>query len=100
MNEQDGTISLSMSSMVRRSDDHLAAETGDELVLMSINRGNYYGLDPIGADIWRRMETPRTILDLCLSLMKDYEADEATIRRDVLALLERLVAEGLIEISI
>lgn len=99
MKKQDEVPSLSLSSMVRRNEDHLAAEAGDELVLMSTHRGNYYGLDPIGADIWQRLETPQTISDLCQSLAQVYDADEATICRDVVALLGKLAGEGLIEVS-
>ncbi len=98
MSTQNREQSLSPDSTVRRSEDHLAAELGDELVLMSGVRGNYYGLDAIGADIWGRLGQTVSVADLCAALGREYDADAETIRRDVLALLSKLAEEGLIEV--
>lgn len=89
---------LTLSSKIRRSDDSLSAEVDDALVLMSIDRGNYYSLDVIGADIWRQLEHWITVSELCAILGKEYDADPETIGRDVLALLYALAKECLIEI--
>lgn len=90
---------ITLCSTICRSENQLSAAIDDELVLMSVEKGNYYGLDAIGTDIWQRLEGPVMVADLCTALGKDYVADAETIRRDVLALLERLMAEGLIEIK-
>lgn len=90
---------LSLASTIWRSDNSLAAEIDDELVLMSVEKASYYGLDAIGADIWRRLSKPVLVSDLCTALGNEYDADAGTIRRDVFVLLERLAAEGLIEIK-
>jgi Coenzyme PQQ synthesis protein D (PqqD) len=87
---------LSLSSLVRWSDDQLAATVDQEVVILSVERGSYYGLDDIGSDIWQQMATPVSVGALCDALVGKYEADRATIERDVLALLETLVAEGLV----
>ncbi len=98
MSTQSSEQSISIDSTIRRREDHLAAGLGDELVLMSGARGNYYGLDAIGADIWRRLEQAVSVADLCAALGREYDADAETIRRDVLALLRQLAGEGLIEV--
>ena len=89
---------ITLASTVSRSEDQLSAEIDNELVLMDIEQGNYFGLDAIGTDIWRRLDGPVVVSDLCAALGEEYDADADTIKRDVLALLERLIAEGLIEI--
>lgn len=89
---------LSLSSKIRRSENSLSAEVDDALVLMSIEKGNYYSLDAIGADIWRRLERRIAVSELCEILGEEYDADPETIRRDVLALLDALAKECLIEI--
>jgi Coenzyme PQQ synthesis protein D (PqqD) len=90
---------ISLASTVSRSEDHLSAEIDNELVLMDIDHGNYYGLDSIGADIWRRLDEPVVVSDLCTALLGEYDVDADTICRDVLALLERLATEDLIQIN-
>lgn len=89
---------LSLASKICRSEDHLAAEIDEELVLMSVEQGNYYGLDAIGADIWKRLDGEVLVSDLCSALEKEYDANAATIQSDVLALLEQLAAEKLIKV--
>lgn len=88
---------LSLNSTICRSKELLSTQIDDEMVLMSIERGNYYGLDAIATDIWQRLEQPLAVVDLCAALAKEYDADTETINRDVLALLEQFVAEGFIE---
>jgi len=90
------TATLSSSSMVRRSDDQIAARVDDEVVILSVERGSYFGLDDIGSDIWERIASPMRVDALCDALVAKYDADRATIERDVLALLEKLVAAGLV----
>jgi hypothetical protein len=45
-------------ALVRRKGDWLSAMVGDELVMMSAERGNYLGLTPVGARIWELIEEP------------------------------------------
>lgn len=90
--------SLSLSSAIRRGENSLSAEVDNALVLMSIQQGAYYSLDSIGAKIWRRLDRPTLVTELCTMLKEEYDADQFTIQRDVLALLESLSRERLIEI--
>lgn len=90
--------SISLASTLNRSEDFLAAEIDDELVLMSVEQGNYYGLDAIGAVIWHHLDRPSSVADLCAALSKEYDGDIDTIRSDVLVLLNQLAGEGLIKV--
>ncbi len=87
--------SISLTSIICRNENNLAAEIDDEVMLMSIENGNYYGLDTIAADIWRRLEKPVVVADVCAKLIKEYDANAEIIGRDVLALLEKLSKENL-----
>ena len=89
----------SLTSLVRWSDDQLAATVDQEVVILSVERGSYYGLDDIGSEIWQRLANAVRVDALCASLTEKYDADRATIERDVLHLLEKLAAEGLISVT-
>ena len=91
--------SLSLSSLVRWSDDQLAATVDQEIVILSVERGSYYGLDDIGSEIWQQLAQPISVGVLCDALAAKYDADRAIIERDVLGLLEKLVAEGLVSVG-
>jgi hypothetical protein len=90
---------LSLTSVVQLSGDHIAAPVDDEIVILSIERGAYYGLDDTGSEIWRRLAAPVRVDALCDSLAVRYDADRATIERDVLVLLEKLITEGLVTLT-
>lgn len=90
---------FSLDSVVHRNESSLYAEIDNEVVIMSIKQGNYCGLDTIGADIWRRLEKQVKVSELCDALAKEYDADANTIQRDVIALLQQLAAEDLLEVQ-
>jgi len=82
--------------VVKLASDLISAPVDDEVVVLSVERGKYYGLDEIGSDIWRRLDSPVNVDALCQDLAAKYAADHQTIERDVLALLQDLLAEGLV----
>ena len=87
---------LSSKSIVKRSDGFIHAEVDHEVVALNIDRGTCYGLNPVGSRIWKIIENPVTIDDICSRLMAEYDVDAATCERQVLDLLEELRSEGLI----
>ena len=88
--------SLSAMSIVQLSNDQIAAPVDDEIVILSVERGSYYGLDDVGSEIWRRLAKPVRVGALCDELAAKYDADRATIEQDVLVLLEKLISERLV----
>lgn len=91
-------MSLSMSSVIQWDPNQIAATVDREIVILSVERGSYYGLDDIGSEIWEKLANPTRIEAICDALAEKYESDRPTIERDVLALLEQMAAEGLISI--
>ena len=89
---------LDESSVVVRSSTVLDADIDGELVMMSIERGEYYGLDAIGSDIWGLLEKPLAVKDLCSRLEESYDVGPEDCRRDVVAFLETLLADGSLEL--
>jgi len=60
----DATSRIADSTIVSRSPSVLTAEIDGEVVMMSIEQGQYFGLDDIGSDIWKRIEPPCAFADL------------------------------------
>jgi hypothetical protein len=86
-------------TMISRSPSVLAAEVEGEIVMMSIERGSYFGLDDIGSDIWKRIEQPCTFATLIDGLAVAYDADRATITADVRALLDRMAEQDVVRLA-
>ena len=86
---------LAGDAIVERNEGLLTAEVDGELMAMSIEQGNCYGLNAVGTRIWALLAEPRSIDDLCALLLDEYEVDAAQCRDEVVGLLEELRAEGL-----
>jgi len=81
-------------TVLSRSDDILEASIGSEKVMMSVQRGEYYGLDAIGSEIWALFEQPRSVADVCAEMVRRYDVSPEVCQRDVIAFLGDLVADG------
>jgi hypothetical protein len=85
-------------AVVVRSGDPVEAEVDGDVVMMSIGRGKYYGLDSVGTRVWQMIGSPTRVSSICERLRSEFDVDEATCERDVLEFLNGLAAEGLIEV--
>ena len=85
--------------MVRRHGDWLSAKVGDELVMMSAEKGNYIGLSEVGARIWELIETPSEMDAVCDRLQEEYDVAPETCRAEVDSFLNELVKHGAITLD-
>ena len=89
---QTPAVPLDDATMIERGTAVLAANVGEQVVMMDVKSGRYLGLDDIGTDIWRRLETPLTFGELIDGLAADYDAERAVIAEDVRQLLAKMAA--------
>jgi hypothetical protein len=86
--------------MVRKQGDWLAAKVGDELVMMSAEKGNYIGLSEVGARIWELIETPQDVDAICAQLQDEYDGvTPEGCRAEVETFLNELVKHGAIALD-
>jgi Coenzyme PQQ synthesis protein D (PqqD) len=85
--------------MVRKQGDWLSAKVGDELVMMSAEKGNYIGLSEIGARIWELLETKNDVDAICAQLQAEFEVAPDVCRADVAAFLNELEKHGAIALD-
>jgi len=85
--------------MIRRQGDWLSAKVGDELVMMSAEKGNYIGLSEVGARIWELIEAPSEVDAVCARLQQEYQVAPDTCRAEVESFLNELVKHGAIALD-
>ncbi len=78
-------------------DEVLTQVVGDEMVLLHVGTGVYYGLDVVGANMFNVLTTADSIPAACDILLAQYEVEPGRLRADVDALVEKLVGLGLLE---
>jgi hypothetical protein len=89
---------LSLNSIVVASAQQVSCALGDEAAILNTQNSVYYGMNEVGASVWELLKAPRRVSDLRDEILREYEVDEERCERDVLALLEKLRSEGLIEV--
>ncbi len=66
-----------------------------ELVLLDLARGEYYALDPLGAEVWETLVSGGSLGEVCDALLPGYDVEASRLRSDLLTFAEGLVSHGL-----
>lgn len=90
--------SVSRHSTVAVVGDQVSSDLGEEVVILDVNAGLYYGLDAVGARVWSLLQEPRTVLEVRDVLLEEYDVEPERCERDVLDLLQQFAGEGLIDV--
>ena len=88
-------MSLTLEQKVTRHPDMLSAEIGGEAVMMSIEKGAYFGLNPIATRIWDLIEQPCTVADLIKTISEEYEVTDEQCTADVQEFVADMIKRGL-----
>ncbi len=79
---------------------HVMTRTvGDEVVVLDLATGTYFGLDPVGARMWKLMTEGKTLGEVCDRMLQEYEVTREELEGDTRRLAEELNAQGLIQIA-
>ncbi len=68
----------------------------DELVMMDLDQGKYFSLNPVATRIWDLLEKPIGIDELCRLLLEEYEVEEAQCRAEVGDVVAEMVKVGIV----
>jgi len=82
-----------------RKPDFLSVEMDGELVMMSIESGDYFGTSGAGPFIWELLEYPHNISELTDAVCAEFDVDNATAREHIEGYIAELSEQGIVEIS-
>lgn len=88
---------MDQNTRLVRREELLEADVNGEIVALHVERGQCYGLNAVASEIWRMLEEPKSVGEICTALRDDYDIDESTCHQEVIHLLSDLKQEGLIE---
>ena len=89
---------LTLDAIIRRSDALLSASLGDDVVMMDVEQGTYYGLEAVAARVWALTEQPLSVGALCDRLVAEYHISSAQCQQEVLAFLGELLNQHIVQI--
>lgn len=90
---------VSLNSVVTVSKDLVTADLGEEIAILYLENGVYYGLDVVGARIWDLIQEPIRVSDVQDNILNEYDVDPDRCKSDLLDLFEDMASEGLVEIK-
>lgn len=92
-------MQISFSDRVRVPDDVLISRLQEESVILNLDSERYFGLDDVGTRMLSVLSTSESIESAYQSLLDEYDVDSQVLRQDLLALVENLVRQGLVEVA-
>lgn len=88
-------MTLPMHTKITRHPDMLSAEIGGEAVMMSIENGAYFGLNPVATRIWDLIDQPRTVSELIAAINDEYDVEPGQCEADVQGFVADMIKRGL-----
>jgi hypothetical protein len=77
-------------------DSVLYQELEEEAVLLNMANQQYFGLNDVGAQMWRSLAEVGSIAEAEELLLKMYEIEQSTLRSDLESLVRDLLKAGLL----
>jgi hypothetical protein len=90
---------IGLDTVLQRKEGLLFNKLDGELVMLSVQNSQYYGMDKIGAKIWELIETPKSLKSLVSDLLSHYEVSEEKCTQDTIEFLLKLDEKKLIILS-
>lgn len=88
---------MKSDTIIERNSNMLVADMDGELVMMDVDQGSYFSVNPVGAHVWTQLETPHSIAGLIESVHKAFNtADAEQVSEDVKRFLADLASHGLV----
>jgi len=87
------------SMMVSRRENMIAADVGDEAVILDIQSGYFFQLNRTAAQIWGLLEAPTSVGALCASMAESHSVDPALCHDDVVEFIADMRDRELISIG-
>lgn len=90
-------VELSLASRVTIPEAVVSRDLGGETVVLNLETGVYFGLDPVGTDIWTALGTGATLQETADQLQAKYDATAEVVAADVLRFVGQMAAKGLVQ---
>lgn len=82
------------------SRDQVSCDLGDEAAILGMKNSVYYGLNPLGAHVWRLLQRPRSVGEICQAIVSEYDVTLELCESDLVKLLQEMLQQGLVELSL
>lgn len=89
---------MTLPAQVHIPDGVMARQVAEEIVILDLASGNYYGLDAVGARIWSLLTAGKTPAEVLQTVVEEFDVAPEEFERDLLKLLHELKEKGLVSL--
>ena len=90
---------ITLDSIVVATKDQVSADLSGEAAILNLTSGIYYGLNEVGASIWKIIQEPKIVREIKETILHEFDVEPDQCEADVMALLNELLSRGLVEIN-
>lgn len=80
-----------------RNQQIIDGELDDNQVMMHLEKGKYFGLNPVGKRVWELLEQPRSLEEIVEALLKEFNVEKQRCINEVGEFLEKALKYDIIE---
>ncbi|MDG4549090.1 MAG: PqqD family protein [Candidatus Contendobacter sp.] len=88
---------LTRDARLKVPEQVVTRQVGDETVLLNLESGTYFGLDPVGSRFLELLQAEGALVTVIARMLEEFEVTEAQLETDLLRLAEEMLASGLLE---
>lgn len=92
-------MALTMTDVLVPSKDVTYREIDREVVILDLDSGSYFGLNPVGSRAWALLLEGRSLVDVHAVLLSEYDVAADQLQRDLLEWAARLLDKGLVRVQ-
>jgi hypothetical protein len=89
-------IEIRPDTMLQRKPGLLFNEIDGEIVMLSVENSEYYGMDKVGSRIWQLLENQMQFKELVTRLMDEFDVAEEKCSRETLNFVKKMTEKKLL----
>lgn len=93
----ESRLMLTRDARLQIPEQVVTRQVGDETVLLNLESGTYFGLDPVGSRFLELLEVEGTLATVLAKMLEEFDVTEAQLEADLLRLADEMLASGLLE---
>lgn len=90
---------ISLERHVRISEDAVFRELDGEAVILQLDSGMYFGLDPVGTRLWQLLAAHGGLRPAFDAALREFDVEPDVLERDLLDLVSQLAEKQLLVVT-
>jgi len=97
--EINGNLEMTLNSKITRNSDIDATDLDGEVVMMNLEKGQYFMMNQVGSRIWEIIKEPSTVNNIINTLLGEFQVEKNQCKENVVEFLGKLKNANLISIN-